>query len=295
MQVRPEDIDLPPCVPPPSSTQPPPLVSDGAASVEKGKKSMHDPALKAKTKKMIEMQLKFSRKKLRDTVNPSVPAVLTSETINTCAEHARLPREPSDSPENIDKMKSPKERPPPPPPMRASTPDQPASAEPDNIGMRESLDAKTFDGASKLLDLQITQKLSKSSSDDSETKEQIAIIHPEFTPIILNVLDSTFETSDDNIKYFENPKLFSYSGKNLASEFQIDSQVFGKEATMKMSERTFGSKDEITSGKQPGPVLADVAVGMNTISENQPKDKENAEEEKVLICIVIKISIRTYN
>ncbi|CAG9530255.1 unnamed protein product [Cercopithifilaria johnstoni] len=281
-KVRPEDIDLPPCVPPPPLTQPPLLVSDGSAlSAEVEKKATPDPALKAKTKRMIEMQLKFSRKKLREAVNSSVAVVSSSETINTSAEHASLPRQPSNSPESIDKMESPKERPPPPPPTHTLIPDPPTPAEPDNnIGIRESFNA-AFDGAAKSLNSQIIQKLSRNSSDDSEVKEYVAVIQTEPTSI-LNISDTAIKTSGDITKSFENPKLFSGLCKNMVSEFQTDSGIFGKDATTKLDERISRSKGgEIISVKQPELVLTDVAVELNIVSGKQPQYKEDVEEEKM--------------
>lgn len=290
-QVRPEDIDLPPCVPPPPSTQPPPPISDGSAlSGEAEKKATPDPALKAKTKRMIEMQLKFSRKKLRDTGHSSVVVAPSSETINTSGEHAPLPRQPSDSPENIDKIESPKERPPP-PPMHVPTPDPSIPKGPvNNTGIREPFNT-TLDGTSKSLDLQIMQKLNRNSSDDSEMKKQAAVLHEGPTSVIQNVSDNAVKTSA-NMAVFEGSKLSSDLCRNLTSEFQVDNQVLGKEVAAKQDERFSGSRDkEINSGKQPELVLADVAVKLDVVSEKQPQDNQDIEEEKVLSLLIYVIEI----
>ncbi|VDO44213.1 unnamed protein product [Onchocerca flexuosa] len=278
-KVRPEDIDLPPCVPPPPSTQPPVQVSDGPAlSGEVEKKATPDPALKAKTKRMIEMQLKFSRKKLHDTVHSSVAAMPSSEMINTSAKHAPLPQQPNDSPENIDKLESPKECPPPPPPMHALIRNPSISAEGDsNIVIRESLNVALGD-TPKSLDSKTLEKLKRISSDDAEIKGQATISQTELTPVILDVSDSVIKASGDRAKNFENPKLFSNLCKN-SDEFQVGNQVFEKEVTAKSNDFS-GSKD----GKvQPELILTNVAVGMDIVLEQSPV-KENNEEEKVLLC-----------
>ncbi|VBB30468.1 unnamed protein product [Acanthocheilonema viteae] len=252
-KVRPEDIDLPPCVPPPPSTQPSALVSDGSALSEVEKKTP-DPALKAKTKKMIEMQLKFSRKKLRDAINSSVAVLPSSEIMNTSVEHA--PQQPSDSPENIDKIESPKECPPP-PPIHVPTPDPPIRAEPDNnMGIKKPFNV-AVDGTPKSLDSQVIQKLNRDSNGDSGIMETLT----EPIPIILNVSDTAVKTSVDITMNFENPKLFSEA---------------------KVDECISGLKDgEITSGKQPELALTDVAVKSNIALGKQPHDKKDIEEEKM--------------
>lgn len=266
---------MPPCVPPPPPTQPSPLVPDGSAlSSEVEKKATHDPALKAKTKRMIEMQLKFSRKKLRDAVNSSVAAVPSSQTGNTSLEYASLPRQPSDSPENIDKMESPKERPPP-PPMHAPSPDPPAAEEPDfkTKGSRNT----TFDCAQKSLDSQIV----RNSSGNSGKKGQIAVMQTESTPIIPGASESAVKTPGDITRNLESEKLYSDLCRNLVSEFQTDSQAFEKETTTRLDDRISGSKDEVISERNPKPILTNVTVKLDVVSEKQPQEDI---EEKVLSC-----------
>uniref|UniRef100_A0A0R3S2Y4 ANK_REP_REGION domain-containing protein n=1 Tax=Elaeophora elaphi TaxID=1147741 RepID=A0A0R3S2Y4_9BILA len=277
-KVRPEDIDLPPCVPPSPSIQPSSLISDvSVLSAEIEKKTTPDPALKAKTKKMIEMQLKFSRKKLRDTVNSSVAAVPSNETINISTERVSLPRQPSDSPENIDKIESPKERPPPPPMLVPTADPSLESAESDYVRIRESFNA-TRGGAPKSLNSQVIRKL-KNSSDGPGMKKQV-VMQAEPDSVIQNVSDSAAKTSSDITKKLENPKLFTDSCRDLTSGFQIDSQVFRKEVTSKLDGR-ISESEEITSRKQPELVLTDVAVRLDVISEKQPQDEGDIEEQKI--------------
>ncbi|VDK81840.1 unnamed protein product [Onchocerca ochengi] len=287
-KVRPEDIDLPPCVPPPPSTQPPLQVSDGPTlSGEVEKKATLDPALKAKTKKMIEMQLKFSRKKLHETVHSSVAAVPSSETINKSAKYAPLPQQPNDSPENAGKLESPKEFPSPPPsPMHALISNASISTERDsNIVIRESLNGDT----SKSLDSKIMEKLKRNSSDDSEVKGQATILQAELTPVILDVSNNVVKTSGDIAENFESPKLTSNICKNL-NEFQVDNQVFGKEVSAKLNDFS-GSKD----GKvQPELILTEEekvarktrsSVGNSYESniENEILGKHDDKDEHILV------------
>ncbi|VIO92302.1 conserved hypothetical protein [Brugia malayi] len=278
-KVRPEDIDLPPCVPPPPSTQPPPPVSDGSAlSGDVEKKATPDPALKAKTKKMIEMQLKFSRKKFRDVAHSSVAVLPSNESINTSAEHALLPRQPSDSPENIGKIESPKERPPP-PPTHAPTPDLSIAVEPDNTEVIKSFNM-ALTSSPKSLDSQIMQKLGRNFSDDLEVKMQNAVLQPEPAPVIMNIPGKEVRTCG-GVENFENPKLFPDLCGNLRNEFQANSEAFGKVITTKLDERMSGSGNEFISAKQPKFVLTDSPVKLNAVSEKEPQDKEDIEEEKV--------------
>ncbi|EJD76335.1 hypothetical protein LOAG_16683 [Loa loa] len=294
-KVRPEDIDLPPCVPPPPSTQPPPPLPDGSAlSGKVEKKATPDPALKAKTKKMIEMQLKFSRKKLRNAVHSSVAVVSSSETTNTSVEHTISPRQPSDSPENIDKVESPKERPPPPPPVHVPALNLCIPPEPDNnTQIKESFNA-ALDNAPKSMDSRIMQNLNKNPSDDSGVKEKIAVLQtsvqtsstpcrPQLGPTsVLNVPDNAVKTSGDMAKNFGSPKLFSDLCGNSMNEFQVDNHAFGKEIRTKLDECLIESRDgKITPEKQSEPVLTDVTVTLEVVSDEHPQDKEIIEEEKV--------------
>ncbi|VDM21448.1 unnamed protein product [Wuchereria bancrofti] len=280
-KVRPEDIDLPPCVPPPPSTQPPPPVSDGSAlSGDVEKKATPDPALKAKTKKMIEMQLKFSRKKFRDAAHSSVAVLPSNETINTSTEHVVLPRQPSDSPENIGKIESPKERPPPPPPMHAPTPDPSIPAEPDNTEVIGSFNM-AFISSPKSLDSQIMQKLGRNFSDNSEVKMQNVVLQPEPAPVIMNIPEKEVKTFGI-VENFENSKLFPDLCGNLKNEYQANSEAFRKVIMTKLDERLSGSgNDEFISAKQPEFILIDSPVKLNVVSEKEPQDKEDIEEKKV--------------
>uniref|UniRef100_A0A915PRH2 OCRE domain-containing protein n=1 Tax=Setaria digitata TaxID=48799 RepID=A0A915PRH2_9BILA len=274
-QVRPEDIDLPPCVPPPPSTQPPPPLSDGSvlSGGEVEKKTTLDPALKAKTKKMIEMQLKFSRKKLRDTVPPPAPVVASlGETMNTPTENVPLPRQPSDSPDNIDKIESPKERPPPPPTL-APTPDSSTPAGLDNSAEIKESSNIALDVTPKSLESQIAHKLIKSSLGDA-ANEQATALGAGTIPVTTNVPISMIRLSADMVKDRENPELSSDRSRNLTGEF-------GRGALAKVNERTVKSADgEISSGKQPEPTVREIANGTNKLDKH-PQAEENIEEEKI--------------
>ncbi|VDN33133.1 unnamed protein product [Gongylonema pulchrum] len=108
-QIRPEDIDLPPNVesPPPQPPAPPEPAPPPPAETEKPK-AESDPALKAKTKKMIEMQLRFSRKNLRAPNQPMATTETKTQSDETTVsvENTPLSSQSSDFSENMDKAES---------------------------------------------------------------------------------------------------------------------------------------------------------------------------------------------
>lgn len=225
---------------------------------------------------MIEMQLKFSRKKLRDTVFSSAAAAVPDE-INMSAEHVPLLLPLRDSPENIGKVESPKECSPPPP---THTPGSDASLPVEPYNNIEAVNS-TFDNMGKSLNPENVQKINRNSYEDWRAKEQITVLDSERAPMVLNVLGSTIKLSSGVGKDSQNSKTSSNLYENLMNELQVDCQVSGKEGASQLDKCLFETGvGEVTSGKKL--VAADVSVGLDVVMEKKAQDKDDNEEEKVL-------------
>ncbi|VDM96219.1 unnamed protein product [Thelazia callipaeda] len=166
-KVRPEDIDLPPTVPPPPTTYPPQSLNIPILPCEDiEKKTTSDPALRAKTKKMIEMQLKFSRKKLRDNTQTSI---LYASAEDTPTDALSVSLQADGIQKDVDKSESQEFSPPLPTATLPS--DSPLSVEPEHNLRTEASNIDLFADEKHLGDYLNAQKVAGDITTNSEMKQ----------------------------------------------------------------------------------------------------------------------------